>query len=113
MAGVPERVVEYRWLAYRALVLQNAPLPAVWAGVDDGGTDLMVLAESCGWRGPVRRPCRNREVCLAAALWLDDRRPWVAGYPEHARWELWADFEAFASVLDPWIGRAARSAGIA
>lgn len=107
---VPEGVREYRRLAYRALVLQQTGLPAVWDGIDVDGQDLIAAALACGCAGPGWRRCRHRELCLAAALWLDDTSAWVAGYPAEARWEFWVEVEAFAVTCDPWITRAETAA---
>ena len=103
MAGV----VEYRRLAFRALVLQAAVtgLPAVWEPVPPGGEDLMAAAAGCCCSARVRRlcwPCPHREVCLAAALWLDDDRPWVAGMSRAARVKFFDELVALAGVVEPW-----------
>ena len=103
MAGV----VEYRRLAFRALVLQavSAGLPAVWELVTADGEDLMAAAAGCFCSARVRGlcwPCPHREVCLAAALWLDDDRPWVAGRSRPARVKIFDELTRLAGVLEPW-----------
>ena len=100
-------LAEYRRLAYRALVLQAAAtgLPAVWEPVTADGEDLMAAAAGCYCSAIVRRlcwPCPHPDVCLAAALWLDDDRPWVAGRSRAARVKIFDELTALAGVLEPW-----------
>ena len=104
---VMTRVAEYRRLAYRALVLQAAGtgLPAVWEGVTADGEDLMAAAAGCYCSAQLRRlcwPCPHPEVCLAAALWRDDDRPWVAGKSRAARVKIFDELTRLAGVLEPW-----------
>ena len=105
LVHVSAAVREFRRLTYRALVLQamHTTLPPVWQGLDDNGTDLLALAAGCGCAGPRRRRCRQRLVCLAAAVWLDASEEWVAGYSRAARIAYFAELERVAAVVDPWI----------
>jgi hypothetical protein len=98
-------VVEYRQLAYRALILQTVrtALPPVWQAVDDDGVDLLALAADCGCVGAEARPCRHRDLCLAAAVWLDTPDAWAAGVPRDGRVSYFAELEAFAVAVEPWI----------
>lgn len=45
---------------------------------------------------------------LVMALWTDDPAPLVAGMTRAERVELWADLEALADRLDPWITHQAK-----
>ena len=109
-------VAEYRRLAWRAWVLQTAAsgLPAVWEPVLPGREDLLAVADDCYYcSARVRRlcrPCPYREVCLAAALWLDDDRPWVAFMSRRARTVFFDELVALAAVLDPWAAAGRQSA---
>lgn len=49
---------------------------------------------------------------LVMALWTDDPAPMVAGMTRAERVELWADLEALAERLDPWITRQAKPAKV-
>jgi len=41
-------------------------------------------------------------MCLAAALWRDDDRPWVAGKSRAARVKIFDELTRLAGVLEPW-----------
>ena len=105
LVHVSAAVREFRRLTYRALVLQamHTTLPPVWQGLDEDGVDLLALAAGCDCAGPRRRRCRQRSVCLAAAVWLDASEEWVAGYSRAARVAYFAELERVAAVVDPWI----------
>ena len=98
-------VAEYRWLTYRALVLQamHTTLPPVWQATDDDGTNLLALAAACGCVGPQKRACRHWDLCLAAAVWLDTPDEWAAGIDRAARVGYFAELERVAVGVDPWI----------
>jgi len=105
LVHVSAAVREFRRLTYRALVLQtmHTALPPVWQGLDEDGVDLLALAAGCDCLGSRRRRCRQRLVCLAAAVWLDASEEWVAGYSRAARVAYFAELERVAAVVDPWI----------
>lgn len=98
-------VAEYRQLTYRALVLQamHTTLPPVWQAVNEDGTDLLALAAVCGCVGPDKRPCRQWDVCFAAAVWLDTPDEWAGGVGRVGRVEFFAELERVAVGVDPWI----------
>ena len=102
---LPNAVVEFRRLAYRALVLQSmhTTLPPVWQAADDDGTDLLALTLACGCVGPEQRPCRHWDLCLAAAVWLDTPDAWAAGVDRAARVAYFAELERVAAGVDDWI----------
>lgn len=100
----------YRRLARRALVLQYADLPPVWDEVNDYGQDPTVAARECGCGDQTWRYCSVPEVCLAVALLADDPALWRAGLSRADRKAIWAELEAFAVRLDPWIGSALAAA---
>ena len=105
LVHVSAAVREFRRLTYRALVLQtmHTALPPVWQGLDEDGIDLLVLAAGCDCAGSRRRRCRQRLVCLSAAVWLDAPEEWVAGYSRAARVAYFSEFERVAAVVEPWI----------
>ena len=105
LVHVSAAVREFRRLTYRALVLQamQTALPTVWQGLDEDGVDLLALAGGCDCAGSRRRRCRQRSVCLAAAVWLDASEEWIAGYSRAARVTYFAELERVAAVVDPWI----------
>lgn len=86
---------------YRALILQDTDLPKAWRQLDwlehgacrDAGTVIPGLCERC----PVV------SQCLACALVADDQAAWRGGMARLDRVQLFAELEAAAWALDPWL----------
>lgn len=97
------RLVEYRRLEYRQLVLQHADLPASWRNVSwvEQAACRFAAAPDFG----MCEACPVVDPCLAAALLLDDPAELRGCLRRVDRVALWAGLEALAIEMDPWIGR--------
>ena len=113
LGGVAAGVVEYRRLAYRALVLQATAgeFAVVWEYAGEDDVDLVGMAARCGCAGPVEQVCRHWWICLAVAVWLDDPRPWVAGVSRVDRVILFDQLAQIAVRVEPWISPTRRRNG--
>ncbi|SDD65607.1 hypothetical protein [Auraticoccus monumenti] len=73
------------------------------AGLDPVQLHYRALVLQCSHPGSVDEPNE-----LVMALWTDDHTAVVAGMTRAEREDLWADLEALAERLDPWITHQAK-----
>lgn len=86
---------------YRALIVQDTDLPKAWRQLD------WLDHAACRTAGAVVQGmcdrCPVAEQCLACALVADDHAPWRGGMARSDRVQLFAELEAAAWAIDPWL----------